>query len=67
MRRMVFSVALAAMMLAAAPKAHAFCGFYVGKAGSKLFNELAFATSPFEERVWTMAAITCGGKLSPSA
>jgi len=39
MRRMVFGVALAAMLFAVAPEAHAFCGFYVGKAGSKLFNK----------------------------
>ena len=39
MRRMVFGVALAAMLFAVAPEAHAFCGFYVGKAGAKLFNK----------------------------
>src|SRR5438093_3831731 len=39
MRRMVFGVALGAMLFAVAPEAHAFCGFYVGKAGSKLFNK----------------------------
>ena len=39
MRRMVFGVALAAMIVAIAPEAHAFCGFYVGKAGAELFND----------------------------
>ena len=39
MRRIVFGMALAAMLFAVAPEAHAFCGFYVGKAGSKLFNK----------------------------
>src|SRR6185436_2063255 len=39
MKRMVLRVTVAAMLCAAAPDAHAFCGFYVGKAGSKLFNQ----------------------------
>ena len=39
MKRMMFGMALAAMLFAVAPDAHAFCGFYVGKAGSKLFNK----------------------------
>jgi hypothetical protein len=39
MRRMVFGMALGAMLFAVAPEAHAFCGFYVGKAGAKLFNK----------------------------
>src|ERR1700741_3225477 len=39
MRRMVFGITIAAMLLAGAPDAQAFCGFYVGKAGSKLFNQ----------------------------
>src|SRR5438093_677678 len=39
MRRMVFGVALSAMFFAVVPEAHAFCGFYVGKADAKLFNK----------------------------
>ena len=39
MKRMVFGVALSAMLFAVVPEAHAFCGFYVGKAGAKLFNK----------------------------
>src|SRR5215813_2984842 len=39
MRRMVFGMALAAMLFGLAPEPLAFCGFYVGKAGSKLFNK----------------------------
>src|SRR5438309_6682873 len=39
MRRMVFGVALSAMLFAVVPEARAFCGFYVGKAGAKLFNK----------------------------
>jgi hypothetical protein len=39
MKQMVFRIALAGIVLAVAPQAHAFCGFYVGKAGSKLFNK----------------------------
>lgn len=39
MRRMMFGAALAAMVVWSAPNLRAFCGFYVGKADTKLFNE----------------------------
>lgn len=37
--RVAASLALLASLASASPPAHAFCGFYVGKADSKLFNE----------------------------
>jgi hypothetical protein len=36
---MVFGAALAAMVVWSSPSVLGFCGFYVGKAGSKLFNK----------------------------
>ena len=39
MRQLLFGAVIAAVTLAFAPEAHAFCGFYVGKAGTKLFNK----------------------------
>ena len=39
MRRMVFGAALAAMVAWSSTSLLGFCGFYVGKAGSKLFNK----------------------------
>src|SRR5438093_5213253 len=39
MRRIGIGIVLAAAVVSHAPGAHAFCGFYVGKAGSKLFNK----------------------------
>jgi hypothetical protein len=38
MKRTLFALALASMIAAAAPAVHAFCGFYVAKADTKLFN-----------------------------
>ena len=39
MRRLVFGVALASMVAASAPSLFGFCGFYVSKADTKLFNK----------------------------
>src|SRR3977135_610928 len=39
MRRLVFTVALASMVTASAPTLLGFCGFYVSKADTKLFNK----------------------------
>ena len=39
MRRTLFAIALAAMLASAAPSIGAFCGFYVAKADTKLFNK----------------------------
>jgi len=39
MKRIGIGIALAAAVVSHARGAHAFCGFYVGKAGSKLFNK----------------------------
>ena len=39
MKRIGIGIALAAAVVSHAPGVHAFCGFYVGKAGSKLFNK----------------------------
>ena len=39
MRRMVFGVALASIVAVSAPTVRGFCGFYVAKADTKLYNE----------------------------
>ena len=39
MRRIGIGIVIAAAVVSPAPGVHAFCGFYVGKAGSKLFNK----------------------------
>jgi hypothetical protein len=39
MKSPVIYIAIAAALLTTAPRAHAFCGFYVGTAGSRLFNK----------------------------
>src|SRR3954471_17539141 len=39
MRRTLFAIALAAMLASSTPSIVAFCGFYVGKADTKLFNK----------------------------
>jgi len=39
MRRILFAIALAAMLAWSTPSIVAFCGFYVGKADTKLFNK----------------------------
>src|SRR6185295_9473234 len=39
MRRILFATALTAILAWSTPSIVAFCGFYVGKAGSKLFNQ----------------------------
>src|SRR4029077_10152937 len=39
MRRMLFGIALVSMMSFSAPSILGFCGFYVSKADTKLFNK----------------------------
>ena len=39
MRRTLFGVALLSIVAASAPTIFAFCGFYVAKADTKLFNQ----------------------------
>ena len=55
MRRILGCAALAATMLAGAPRASAFCGFYVGGAGTEMFNN---ATQVVLMRVGTRTVLS---------